>query len=293
MRYLSTCFVCLLVHFFCAPSGYAEIITFEDKSLSPNSFYNGNTGAPNSDGWTSGSAKFNNNYDTTFGEYWDGWSYSNVKDKTTAGFGNQYAAFAGSGAGGGGNYAVTYQSFPQSYVDLPTGSVLQSAEITNTTYAAFSMLNGDAFSKKFGGLLGDDADFFKLTITGYAGQGLSGGVTGTKEFYLADYRFSNNSLDYVVSDWQVVDLSALGVAKSVGFSLSSSDNGNFGMNTPAYFAMDNLTFSAVPEPSSLVLFGIVGLVGIGFRRGRISKRVRESEGKSVEEYAAWAENAGG
>ena len=30
------------------------------------------------------------------------------------------------------------------------------------------------------------------------------------------------------------------------FALSSSDNGTFGMNTPAYFAMDSLSVTAVP-----------------------------------------------
>ncbi|MEZ4565949.1 MAG: DUF4465 domain-containing protein [Desulfobacterales bacterium] len=34
-------------------------------------------------------------------------------------------------------------------------------------------------------------------------------------------------------------MSALGMVKELTFSLSSTDTGDYGMNTPAYFAMDN------------------------------------------------------
>jgi hypothetical protein len=47
--------------------------------------------------------------------------------------------------------------------------------------------------------------------------------------------------------------------KSLEFGLSSSDSGQYGMNTPAYFAMDHLTL--VPEPASLVLLLCAGFVG--------------------------------
>ena len=49
----------------------------------------------------------------------------------------------------------------------------------------------------------------------------------------------------------------------IRFTMSSSDNGMFGMNTPAYFAMDNLV---VPEPSSLTLGALAGLTLLRRRR---------------------------
>ena len=52
------------------------------------------------------------------------------------------------------------------------------------------------------------------------------------------------------------------MARQLTFTLESSDNGPFGMNTPAYFALDNLTVVPVPEPGALALFG-GGLLGIG------------------------------
>jgi hypothetical protein len=35
--------------------------------------------------------------------------------------------------------------------------------------------------------------------------------------------------------------------------LSSSDEGDFGMNTPAYFSVDNIQIARVPEPASILL----------------------------------------
>jgi hypothetical protein len=40
------------------------------------------------------------------------------------------------------------------------------------------------------------------------------------------------------------------------FSLSSSDIGSYGMNTPAYFALDMV----VPEPGTLVLLALGGVL---------------------------------
>lgn len=41
--------------------------------------------------------------------------------------------------------------------------------------------------------------------------------------------------------WQWVDCTNLGVVDSVTFFLYSSDVGSFGMNTPAFFSIDNFT----------------------------------------------------
>jgi hypothetical protein len=72
------------------------------------------------------------------------------------------------------------------------------------------------------------------------------------DFYLADYRFTDNSEDYIVDEWTWVDLSSLGAVDSLSFTLTSSDVGQFGMNTPAYFCMDNV-FAADPMVSTIVV----------------------------------------
>ena len=212
---------------------------FEDvgRRLAPESFYNG---ADQAGGFQSNGLLFNNEFNATFGS-WSGWSFSNTTDSTTAGFTNQYSAIAGRGAGKSDTYAVA-TAFDGALVptvsrDPETSGDFGSIRITNTTYAALSMMQGDDFAKKFGGESGDDPDFFLLTIEGINDSGASVGVV---DFYLADFRFADNRLDYIVDEWTMVDLSSLAGAVELAFALSSSDVGSFGMNTPAYFAVDDV-----------------------------------------------------
>lgn len=225
-------------------------------------FYNGSDEAG---GFTSGGVQFANSYNTDFGS-WSGWGYSTITDVTTAGFGNQYSANTGGGSGDGvyGIYSQPFSVGPTMTLGV-NASTPQSMFITNTTYASQSMLNGDDFAKQFGGDTGDDPDFFLLTIRGFNS---SSAEIGSVDFYLADYRFADNSEDYIIDSWTEVDLTSLGTeVAALQFNLSSSDNGDFGMNTPAYFAMDD--FSAVPEPAAFgLLFGAVALGFVTLRRRR-------------------------
>jgi hypothetical protein len=250
----------------------AAIADFENLPLAANSFNNGNPGGltpgQSHDGsFVSGGATFNNLFavDPDFGfSYWNGWAYSNQTDTTTAGFGNQYSAFAGSGSGGSANYAIGFMSIPAPVIQLPLDAVPVSLDITNTTYAALSMLEGDAFAKKFGddpstmGLIeANFPDFFKLTIGGRTASGQPAGAP--IDVYLADYRFADDGQDFVLDTWQTVDLSGLAGARTLTFALESTDVGQFGLNTPGYFAADNLVTTIVPEPSSLILLVVGGL----------------------------------
>jgi hypothetical protein len=207
---------------------------------------------------------FNNFSDGDWG-FWEGFAYSNMSDTTTPGYGNQLSAYPGSGYNAGDDvYAVGFAGFSTTpAVTFASPTELYGAYFTNTTYVALAMLNGELPAKKFGGPSGDDPDWFLLTITG---KDEAGSATGTVEFHLADYTSADNGLDYVLSTWAYVDLSSLGVVKSLEFALSSSDVGEWGMNTPAYFAMDNLV---IPEPTTMVLL-VVGAMVIG-RRAHIKR----------------------
>jgi hypothetical protein len=99
------------------------------------------------------------------------------------------------------------------------------------------MKNGDSYAKKFGGTTGNDSDWFMLTISGYK----NGALTDTVNFFLADYRFADNSKDYIIKDWTYVNLTKLGAIDSMNFTLTSSDVGSYGMNTPAYFCIDDMS----------------------------------------------------
>lgn len=237
----------------------AAVITFEDQLSSPGTF-NNNAGA--SGAFATGGVSFSNNYvpDPQYPS-WSGFAMSNTTDTTTPGFGNQYSAFPGSGADGSASYAVSFSNAAVKFNTIQNFAGF-GASITNTTYAALSMRDGDGFAKKFGGVSGDDQDFFKLTLSGYA----SSAATGTLlDFYLADFRSTDNSQDYIVNSWKFVDFSALGAVDEIRFSYASSDIGQFGINTPTYFAIDNLI--AVPEPSAALL-GLLGSLALLGRRRR-------------------------
>jgi hypothetical protein len=247
----------------------ADTATFDSKDTSPNGYYMpGSTG--NHD-WSDGGMTFNMNvYDFS----WNGFTYSDVNDTTTAGYGNQYAVYGdGLDHSDSGVYAVGYAdafNAVNPMVSFASAMTVNGFYANNTTYAALDMLNGSTFSKKFGGATGDDADWFLLTIEGFDAGSAS---LGTVNFYLADYRFADNEQDYVIADWAWVDLTGLGSnVSSLEFSLTSSDNSYGYMNTPAYFAADH--FQAVPEPASALLI-LLGATGISaFRRLRASYGLR-------------------
>ncbi|MFM8571735.1 MAG: DUF4465 domain-containing protein [Pirellula sp.] len=237
----------------------ADIIGFEGNTLysqgSNNRYYNGDLGSntTNSQGWTNGGVHFSNSYtydsQYNFG-YWSGFAYSRVNAGNVAGYENQYASKPGTGSGGSEHYAVVYNSFSgDAVVTFGAQVQLNSIDVSNTAYTYFSMKDGDQYAKKFGGASGNDPDFFKLEIQGFRNSN----ATSTVELFLADYRFENNAQDYLVDQWTRVNLSSLGTVDTLKFALTSSDNGQYGMNTPAYFAMDRMEFSAVPEPSSILL----------------------------------------
>lgn len=260
------------------PPAAALTLGFEDLGLNlpvdsdPNQpgledYYNGYSAYsanPNqSTDFESSGATFKNYFSDAFGCcYWEGWAYSQTTDTQTGGLGNQYSAIPGAGASNSLTYGVAFTAggATTSRITFDEPVSLLGAALTNTTYAALSMRDGDAFAKKFGGASGDDPDYFLLTITG---RDAADAITGSVEFALADYRDPNNALDYIVMDWVIVDLSGLGTVAALEFELASSDVGQFGMNTPAYFALDDLVF--VPEPGTALLLAF-GLALLARRR---------------------------
>ncbi len=164
-----------------------------------------------------------------------------------------YTPPTGGGVAGSNNFAVGYNT---STINLPSGQFVESVYVANTTNAFHSMNAGDSFAKKFGGLTGNDPDFFEVIFTGFTGLNATGSSTGSVTFRLADFTFSDNSLDYIVQQWTLLDLSPLGSARSLQLTYASSDVGSFGINTPTYVALDNLTL--IPEPTTALLLAMTG-----------------------------------
>jgi ribosomal protein S3, bacterial type len=113
-------------------------------------------------------------------------------------------------------------------------AVSTTMQVCNTTYAYQTMKNGNSYARA---LSSAKQDYLKVVITGYA---VDGTVTGTTEFHLADFRTSTSV--GIIDNWTEVDLATLGTCHKITFSIEGSDTGTMGLNTPAYFAFDNLIF---------------------------------------------------
>lgn len=200
----------------------------------------------------SGDLEYPNQYDTTWGASWgfwsQGWAVSNQTSDTLTGLNGSHSSYAG-GPKNGSNYAV---GMTGSEIVVANNGVALFSDlyVTNANYTAHSMLNGDDFAKQFGspndvggnpdGTNGED--WLLLTIVGY---NLQGDPTDSIEFYLADYRFADSTQDYIVKDWQMISLSALGLVNKLRFKISSSDVGQWGMNTPDFFVIDDISHGTV------------------------------------------------
>ena len=221
-------YISLLCAAMVSTTSFAQSVAdFEDLGLAAESFWNG---ADGSGSFTSGDFTFTNNF-TDWGEYgtsWDGFAYSTMTATTYASLDDQYNSCVGHGANDSKTFAVFfYNSYATNTPAVTrkdgTSFEPQACFVTNSAYAYTSMKEGDAYAKKFG-----EDDWFLLTATGY----LDGVKVGTAEHYLAQ----NGK---IADTWEIFDLSGIGTVDRVEFSLSSSDNGEWGMNTPAYFCLDN------------------------------------------------------
>lgn len=226
-------------------SAQAQTVDFESFTLAADTFDNGSAG--NGDFlFLSNEVSFTNVYDTQWSS-WSGFAISNMTDVTTDGWGNQYSVYTGSGYDGSSNYAVYFDWGVNSIETTGSNNAIDSFFITNTTYSALSMLNGDGWGKQFGSIYNGDStvidgtngeDFYRIWVYG---NNDAGDVVDSVEIYLADYRFADNNLDYIVDDWIKVDLTGFGAPiTKVHFKIESSDTTGGFINTPTYFAVDNV-----------------------------------------------------
>ncbi|GJM61057.1 DUF4465 domain-containing protein [Persicobacter diffluens] len=173
---------------------------------------------------------------------WEGFAYSNQSDLTfdmeddnDANFYNyQFVAAA--------NYDKNYLiAYPQetNHITFDQEVNLKTITLTNTGTAYLVIKHGNAFSKPFGGESGDDPDYFKVIFTGKDAEGKE---TGVVEHFLADYRFEDNSQDYIQSEWEQIDVTGLGAVSQVEIAFESTDIANGGSQTPAYVAIGQLTY---------------------------------------------------
>ncbi|NCC94565.1 MAG: DUF4465 domain-containing protein, partial [Opitutae bacterium] len=174
-------------------------------------------------------ATFVNSFDSKWGS-WGGFAFSTVSNTTDGSWLNQYAAMqARSNA-----YAVGYDGGwdppPEIAFDLPVAP--RSVRVNNTTYAALAMRDGNPPARAFG-----SNDTFILTLTA---RDLAGETVAATSHYLADFRAGKT---FIQTNWTELDLSWMPptVVSLVG-TLATTDVGDWGANTPTYFALADFTY---------------------------------------------------
>ena len=227
------------------PNVSRSVATFEDVVLGEQGFWNGNdlSGEPQEEesygqtitnyygSFTSGAFTFENVYTEEWFSY-KGFACSSLTDTITSGFANQYSPKAGEGANGSVQFALAFDDgavFNCTYKEGYINNTLKSVMITNGTYVYNEIRDGGAYSKKF-----ESGDWFKVTFTGYKGEA----ETGSVDYYLADFR---DGKTYINKEWVEIDLTPLADATTVMITFDSTDKGQFGVNTPKYVFIDNLT----------------------------------------------------
>lgn len=207
-----------------------DLITFEDVDLEGKEYYNGADGAGLF--MASGSYSFMNYYNETY-QSWCGFALSATTGSDFNGYGtpSEYNSCIGGGKNSK-QFAVGYFSEYNYYMEQQAPAIFATKAyrpeylyVNNAASSYLSMLNGDAYSKKF-----TEEDFLILTITGKTNDDE---VTGKVDFYLAKD-------GKIVNEWTKVDLTPLGAVDYIEFTMQSSDTAYGFMNTPAYFCIDNV-----------------------------------------------------
>ena len=172
--------------------------------------------------WTSGDYSFATYADDSWGAmYYYAFTVSADSANTSTGYLEPYRSAQG-GAAEGNNFCVWYSDFNGNNSITFAAQTVPGFYVCNNAYAVNSMVNGDGIGKAFG-----KDDFFMLTLTGKKdGQPL-----------MALYVDLARDGKYI-DKWTYISLSGLGEIDELEFSLSSSDNGDYGMNTPAYVCID-------------------------------------------------------
>ena len=216
---------------------------FENATLDTVMLLNGSDGL-RMHYFNNGEMSFPVSYDTAV-KYWaSGWALSKIinnKVEPPSFTNHLYSAAPGLGVENGNKGKAFMVGQNGSFFYLQRRSAndfpLKGFYVSNSTYAYNSMKFGDMFAKKFGGTTGKDQDSFVLIIRSYK----QSRAVDSQRVILADYRFTDSNQDFILKEWKFVNLKDA-YTDSVSFELVSSDVGQWGMNTPAFFVLDGVEF---------------------------------------------------
>ena len=215
------------------------VVSFENQKLNEQGFWMGEeNGTGVSDEWGGTTyicsyAEKDLSFNTSYTKSSYGFSFMGfgISNRTATGFSatnltiDQFNNVTGK-AHSGKQFAVVYGQAATITVSNTKGVNVKGFFFTNSSYLVNSVENGDDYAKKFE----TGKDYFKVTVTADNGKSV--------DFYPADYRTGVT----VVKDWKWLDLSSLGRVKVLTFTFDGTDKGSWGLNTPSYVCIDDLTY---------------------------------------------------
>ena len=175
--------------------------------------------------WKSGDYTFTTYKDDTWGAaYYYAFVVSNETESTSTGWEEPYRSASG-GAHSGDNFAVWY--FDDWYGNNSITfdkRVVPGFYCTNNAYTVNSMMYGDGYARAF-----TEQDTLYLHVTAKL-EGKQ--VDRQSDIALAIAR-------QYLNVWKYIDLSDYGEIDEIEFSMTGTDNGASGLNTPAYVCIDD------------------------------------------------------
>ena len=136
----------------------------------------------------------------------------------------------------------------------------QSVYINLNSYTFYSVLLGDGYARAF-----TNNDLLTVTIHGVAADETE------KTVDVAIASCSNGDLT-TARGWKYVDLTPLGTVNELYFTITTTDTGDYGANTPQYFCLDKLCVT----PAEGSATGILAADQTGITYDRASKMVSVS-----------------
>ncbi len=140
-------------------------------------------------------------------------------------------------------YAASASEYGSSYITIANGAEFtpRSVYVCNSPWGYYGCTEGDGFAQP----LVAEGGYYKITFNGV---NTTTGVTTSKDFFLAERKYSDRNSDGVINEqdnytntsWSLCDLSSLGNVNIIYITMDSSDKGDFGMNTSTIACLDGL-----------------------------------------------------
>lgn len=194
--------------------------------------------------WNGGTVLSQWNYRTDIEGQAEGWWMTYLNQCSVYNTNSTDGSNSGAGADGSNTFAVINgyndAAYSQSAASMSFSGgkeyLIENLMYCPTSYLYGVMSNGNPYGSNPDMSLEQVRGWFMMTVTGYDAQG---NVTSTVSEYVADFRDSERKVE-IPTTWKQLNLSSLGKVNRIEFNFSGSDTGAYGLNTPAYMAIDNI-----------------------------------------------------